>query len=172
MLLMGLCCCAFAVLYLGWWTIFRGGELVQLVAAAFGDASLLPSLARRNLVRVAPIRFTVVVFFVEVALMGILAWAGCGLILFWRSARWAAVFYCGWAIAVALLHTFVRVFFLTLPGEVVMVSPFLMDAVLILFANVLAGTMFLPAVTEAYAGDLEAAPDAAQTANRQLSFPE
>jgi len=35
-----------------------------------------------------------------------------------------------------------------------------MDAVAILFANILCGTMFLPEISAAYAGSLEPAPSA------------
>jgi hypothetical protein len=83
---------------------------------------------------------------------------GVGLVFYCRWARRAAVFGGGLLIVLALTSTVARLWFLTLPGGAVMVTPLLMDAAAILFANVLCGTMFLPEISTAYAGVLEPAP--------------
>ena len=101
-------------------------------------------------------RLTVTHFLVEVTLTVLLAWSGVGLVALWRSARWSAVFTGGFSIAAALGHTF-GLFSLTPAAEAIKVTPLLMDAVAVLFAIVLLGTMFLPDVSEAYAGELDLA---------------
>ena len=145
--IMGISSCGFAVAW-GLWLIFaQGGDFFALARAGFGNESAQEELALRNLASAGSIRFSFAMFAAKAALMGVLGWTGCALLNRWRSARWCALAYCGLAIGVALFNTIVRVFFLTPPGEVVLVTPFVMDAAAILFANVLCGVMFLPEVT-------------------------
>lgn len=79
------------------------------------------------------------------------------MILAWRSSRWCGLAFCGFAIVLTLLGTLVRLFFLTLPGEVVKVGPFVMDAALLLFAIILGAALLLPGVVAASASKVEPA---------------
>jgi len=157
LLVMGLGCCAFAVLYLLWLLLYRRADLAALLAATFGNSDVLPALQARGLGRASTVRLAVTHLLVELVLTGLLVWSGFGLLLVWRSARWSAVATAGFSIAAALGHTF-GLFSLTPPAEAIKVTPLLMDAVAVLFAIVLLGTMFLPDVSEAYAGELEIGP--------------
>jgi hypothetical protein len=160
---MAVLCCAFAVLYGCWLLSFHGGNFLAMVTVAGGDPEPLPGLAPQNLASAGPAALALTFAAVQVALVGVLVWAGVGLWLMWPSARWSALAWSAFSVATALLDTVVRLFFLTLPGEVVKLTPFLLDAAAILFAVNLWGTMVLPSVTEAYAGLWEPAvegPDA------------
>jgi len=157
LLVMGASCCVFAAFWFLWLFLAHAGDFLDLLAVAFGNREPLAELARHNLASAGPIRFTLALFAAQTALTGVLVWTGCALLRLWRSGRRCAVAYSVSAIAVALVSTIARLFFLTLPGETIKVTPFLLDAFAILFANVLCGTMFLPEVTAAYAGGLEQA---------------
>ena len=124
--------------------VVHGGDFLALASAAAGNESALEALAGRNLASAGQIRFYFAMFAAKVTLVGVLGWTGCGLLLHWRSARWCALSYCGLAIGVAVLDTVLRLFFLTPPGEMVLLTPIVMDAATILFANVLGGAMFMP----------------------------
>ena len=156
LLVMGLGCCAFAVLHVCWLLLYRRADLAALVAAALGNSDAVAGLQGRGLARAAVARLAFTHLLVEMALAALLVWSGVGLVALWRAARWSAVFTAGFSIAAALLHTWGLVS-LTPPDEPVVI-PLLMDAVAVLFAIVLLGTMFLPDVSEAYAGELETVP--------------
>jgi hypothetical protein len=153
-LVMGLAACAFAAAYLVWLLLARGDDLADLPAAAFGSAEAVERLAGRQLATAAAVLVTVVHLAVVLVLTLLTAYSGVGLLAFWRSARWAAVFTGVFTAAVGVAHTLVRMIFLTPAGAPVKLTPFLMDAVAVLFAVVLVGTMFLPELTTAYGGDL------------------
>jgi hypothetical protein len=155
----GAACCVFAAIWLFWLLLANTGDLLDLLAAAADNARSRDHLARHGLTRPGPIRFTVTQFIIQTALLGVLIWTGCALLLKWPSARWCGLTFSGFAIACALLSTIVRVFFLTLPGELVMVGPVALDAIVILFAIVLGAVMFLPSVAATHAGKLEEARD-------------
>jgi hypothetical protein len=152
LLLMGLACTLFAALYLLWMLLYSWPPLRQVVAVAFGDPEPLPELARANLDKTSTVRVALLLGTIRMALVLTLLASGVGLVLHLRWARWAALFSGMLLILVALSSTVLRLSFLTLPGGAVKVTPLLMDAVAILFANVVCGTMFLPEIRAAYAG--------------------
>ena len=155
LLIMGACSCVFAALWFLWLVVATGGDYLDLLNIAVGNRDSLPGLARHNFDSAGTIRIAWALFGAQAALAGVLAWTGFALLRFWQSGRWSAVVYSGFAIAVALLNSSFRLTFLTPAGEPIRVTPFLLDALAILFANVLCGTMFLPEVALAYGGVVE-----------------
>jgi hypothetical protein len=153
--IVGISSCGFAAAWFLWLVLAQAGDFLVLAGAAVGSESAVEELARRNLSSAGQIRFAIAMFAAKAALMGVLGWTGWALLRHWRLARWCALSYCGLAIGVALFDTFARLIFLTPPGEVVKVTPFVMDAAAILFANVLCGSMFLPEVTAKMPGTLK-----------------
>jgi len=155
LLAMGVSSCVFAAIWFLWLLSIHGGDLIAVLGGALGKSESLAELEHRNLASAGPIRVLVTLFAVQTALIGLLAWTGMALVRFRPAARWWAIGSSLFVIAVALCSTCLHLAFLTLPGEPVRVTPFFMDASAILFANLLCGTMFLPEVTVAYAGDVE-----------------
>jgi len=151
----GAACCAFAALWLFWLFLANTGDLLDMLSAASNNPGPREHLTRYGLTRPGPIRFTVTQFVVHTALLGVLIWTGCSLLLLWRSGRWSAIAFSAFAITTALFGTLMRVFFLTLPGEVVKVGPLVLDAAVIVFAIILGAAMFLPSVAANYAGNRE-----------------
>ena len=158
LLLMGLACTLFAGFYLLWFLLYAWTPLRQVLGVALGDTAPVEDLVRVNLASTATVRAAFLLGTVRVALMAGLLASGVGLVLYCRWARWAALWCGSLLILLALTSTAVRLWFLTLPGGAVKVTPLLMDAVAILFANVLCGSMFFPEIAAAYAGLLEPAP--------------
>jgi hypothetical protein len=158
LILMGLASAVFASAYLLWLLLYAWPDLQELIAAAFGDAAPLPDLVQNNLASTTPVRTAFVFGAVRAALMLAVLATGVGLLRHCRWARLAGIFGGALVIAVTVTGTVVRLWFLTLPGGAVKVTPLIMDALAVLFANVLCGTMFLPGVTAAYAGFLEPTP--------------
>jgi hypothetical protein len=150
LLVMGALSCAFAVAWFVWLVVVNWDEINQWLALPSGPESSLDEVPRRPAANAGLIRFNLTMFAVKTILMGVLAWTGYALFMQRRSARSWALGFCILALGVALFSTIGRMFFLTLPGEPVMVIPFVMDAAAILFANVLCGAMFLPEVKAAY----------------------
>ncbi len=150
MRIIGISCCGFAGAWFLWLVLAQGGDFVGLALAAFGNEAALEALPRRQLASAGQIRFAFAMFAAKAALMGVLGWTGWALLHRRRLARWCALSYCGLAIGVALFNTFARLFFLTGPGEMVMVTPFVMDAAAMLSAHLLCGAMFLPEVTGSF----------------------
>jgi hypothetical protein len=158
LLLMGLACSLFAALYLLWFLVYAWTPLRELMSVALGATEPIEDLARANLTSMSTVRASFVLGAVRVALVFCLLASGVGLVFYCRWARRAALLCGGLVILLALTSTVLRLWFLTLPGGAVKVTPLLMDAALILFANVLCGSMFFPEIIAAYAGLLEPVP--------------
>jgi hypothetical protein len=152
LLIMGACSCVFAAFWFLWLVAATGGDFLDLLQVAVGNRESLPELARHNLDSPSTVRIACALFAAQAALAGVLIWTGCALLKLWQSGRWSAVVYSGFAIAVALASTSFRLLFLTPADEPIKVTPLLLDALAILFANVLCGTMFLPEVALVYGG--------------------
>jgi hypothetical protein len=150
---MGWCNLAFAVAFLGCLLLYHVADLVDMTAAIFGDAAAVDSLRSHRLTGRA-VFLTLVPFCLEVMLMGVLLWSAFGLLTMRGSARWSALFFGGVAIPLALAHSVLHLVWLTVPEQVIALGPLLLDAILIQFAIVLCGTMFLPSVVVAYQADL------------------
>jgi hypothetical protein len=149
-LAMGCCCFAFALSYFVWLAVYQGPRVAHMLGVLFGSDEALDELGRLNLASTAGVFLTVLPFFLELLLLGVLVWCGFGLVTLRGSARWSALFFIGVIIPLALTDTLLRLTLLTAPRQSVSVTPFLMDATVIQFAIVLCGTMFLPSVTAAY----------------------
>jgi hypothetical protein len=158
LLLAGLGCALFAMLYLLWFVLATWTPLRELLGVALGETEALPDLTRLSLASTATVRAAFVLGAVRTTLIVLLLVTGVGLVFYCRWARRAAVFGGALLIVLALTSTVARLWFLTPPGGAVKVTPLLMDAMAILFANVLCGTMFFPEIRAAYAGMLEPAP--------------
>jgi hypothetical protein len=153
LLVLGWCCLGFTLFYLGWLLVYYSSHLVDMAGVVFGSADALDSLRQHDRARTSAIFLTVLPFCLEVALMGVLGWCGFGLLTVRGSARWSVLFFCLAIIPVALLHTVLQLTWLTKPNWPVALTPFVMDAVVIQFAIVLCGTMFLPGVALTYRGN-------------------
>jgi hypothetical protein len=143
----------FAVVYLGWLLIYHAGDIVDMLAAALGNGAALDSLVGKHLAEDHAVFVTLLTVGLEAVLMAILLACGYGLLTVQGWARWCALFFAVVAVLVALLHTVLHLAWLTSPQQPVRMTPLMMDAVVIQFAIVLGGTMFLPSVTEAYQPD-------------------
>jgi hypothetical protein len=162
--LIGLGLSFFAAAYLLWFLLYAWPHLQQILGVAFGDAGPITNLMHDNLAGAATVRAAVMLGSARVVLVGGLATAGVGLVLLWRWARWASIFGSAMLIVLALASTVARLWFLTLPGGAVKVTPLLLDGTGILLAIVGGGLMFLPEVTAAYGGLLEQPPSTAPAA--------
>jgi hypothetical protein len=151
----GLGCSLFATLYLLWFLLSAWTALREVLAVALGNTEAVPDLTRLNLASAVTVRAAFVLGAIRGTLCMILLIAGVGLVFYWRWARKAALIAGSLLIVMALIDTVARLWFLTLPGGAVKVTPLLMDAAAVLFANVLCGVMFFPEISAAYAGVLE-----------------
>lgn len=154
LVLIGCFSLAFAAAYGGWLLVYRGGDLFSLSAAALGNGDAQDNLLRNHLTSKRAIVLALLPLVLQAVLLVVLAWSGFGLLMLRGSARWSALFFSGCILPIALLDTVLRLWLLTLPRQPVKVTPFLMDAVVIQFAIVLGGSMFLPSVTAAYQADV------------------
>jgi hypothetical protein len=155
LVVMGYCSLGFAVTYLGWLLLYHAGDIVDMLAAALGNGNALDSLLRKHLAQAHAVFLTLLTVGLEAVLMAILVACGYGLLTVQGWARWCALFFAAVVVPVALLHTVLHLAWLTGPQQPLRITPLMMDAVVIQFAIVLGGTMFLPSVTAAYQPDLE-----------------
>jgi hypothetical protein len=150
LLAMGCGCLAFALGYFVWLAAYQGSRVADMLAVLFGNSEAFDELSRLHLASTPGVFLTVLPFCLELVLLGILLWCGFGLVTLRGSARWSALFFVGTIVPLALADTVLRLTLLTMPRQSLPLAPFLMDAVVIQFAIVLCGTMFLPSVAAAY----------------------
>jgi len=148
--------------YIFWLLLAHWNVLLYLFTAGLGDPVAKSELEKINLASPVAVFATIVTFFLELVLTGILLWTAAGLISMRPSARWSAVFYSIFMILVGTFNVILAVFVLAPPSGVDVLAV-LARGVIVLFAIVLWGTMFLPVVTAAYGDELseetESAPD-------------
>jgi hypothetical protein len=156
LLVMGYVGLGLGILYAVWLIAAHIGVLGTLMAAGIGDPQSISKLRPLNLTNPVAIYATLVSFFLEVVLTVILLWAAAGLLTLRPSARWGAVFYSIFMILVGTINVILAVFILK-PQSGVNVMAVLARGVIVLFAVILWGAMFLPAVKAAY-GETVAAP--------------
>jgi hypothetical protein len=153
LLVMGLVGLGLGIAYAFWLLLAHRHVIFEvLLPAGIGDTKAISELKELNLASPVAIYATIVTFFLELVLTGILLWTSTGLISMRPSARWAAVFYGIFMILVGTFNVILAVFVLATPAQPVNVLAVLARGVIVLFAIVLWGTMFLPVVTAAYGG--------------------
>src|SRR5437867_11180638 len=91
LLVMGLGCCAFAVLHVCWLLLYRRADLAALVAAALGNSDAVAGLQGRGLARAAVARLAAPHLLVDLALPAPRAGTGAGLVGRGPPARWPPV---------------------------------------------------------------------------------
>jgi hypothetical protein len=155
---MGIVGLVLGIAYLVWLVAAQKETLYDLFFAGIGDPVGVRDLAKRNLATPLAIYATTVSFFLELVLTLILLWTASGLINRRPSARWSAVFYAIFMLLVGTFNVILAVFVLKGTDPVEHLLAVVARGVIVLFAIVLWGTMFLPSVTAAYAGGVPA-PD-------------
>ena len=141
------------LLYMLWLLVGHYSVMLSLLTAGIGDTLAVNRLRSLNLASPLAVYATIVSFFLELALTGILIWAASGLITVKPSARWAAVFYSIFMIPVGMINVILAVFVLKPPSGVNVLAV-LARGVIVLFAVILWGAMFMPAVKVAYGEDV------------------
>lgn len=136
----------------------RGGDLADLLLAGLADPAAVARLAGKGLASPAAVYATVILFALELALLGILIAAGVGLLRLRPFARWAALFGCAGSIVVEGCSTLLHVFSLTPSGAAVKLVPIVVHGLVILAAIVLWGGLFLPEVVAACGGPANPTP--------------
>ena len=149
LLVMGSVGLGLGVLYAVWLILAHIGLLGTLMAAGIGDPQSISKLRPLRLTDPVAIYATLVSFFLEVVLTVILLWAAAGLLTLRPSARWAAVFYSIFMILVGTINVILAVFILKPPSGVNVLAV-LARGIIVLFAVILWGVMFLPVVKVAY----------------------
>ena len=157
LLVMGVLGLVLGIAYLIWLVAAHKEVLYDLFFAGIGDPVGANKLAKRNMASPLAIYATTVSFFLELVLTLILLWTASGLINRRPSARWSAVFYAIFMLLVGTFNVIMAVFVLTRIDPVEHLLAVVARGVIVLFAIVLWGTMFLPSVTAVYAGGLPAA---------------
>jgi hypothetical protein len=149
LLVMGLLGLVLGIAYLVWLIVAQQSILFDLFTAGLGDPVAVSSLAKRNLASPVAVYAATTTFFLELVLTLILLWTAAGLINMRPSSRWSAVFY---SIFMILVGTFnvILAFVLATPTEPVNLLAVIARGVIVLFAIILWGTMFLPVVSAAY----------------------
>src|SRR5262245_42062588 len=139
--------------YMVWLVLWQRDHLFDLYTAAIGDSMAHSKLRPLTLAAPGFVFISLVTFLVELTLTLILFWTGLALMSFRPWSRWAAVFYSVCMIVIGVVHVLLLVFYLppSSPGRLDLM-PLLTHGGITLFAIVLCGTMFLPAVSAAYAG--------------------
>jgi hypothetical protein len=163
LLVMGLVGLGLGMAYLTWLIVAQQGVLLDLFNAGLPDPQAVQSLKQKNLASPVAVYATVVSFFLELVLTLMLLWTASGLLNMRPSSRWAAVFYGIFMIPVGVFNVILAMFILASPAHPVDLLAVLARGIIVLYAIVLWGTMFLPPVLAAYAGDfalLESADDA------------
>ena len=145
--IIGAACCTFAVVWIVWLFLIHRRDFLNLLAVRGGDyGDPYGELVKMGLSRARAIRFTSVIAMVQLALCGVLAWTGVAMLRSWPSARWCVPAFGVFAVITSLVDTLVRLLWLTLPGELIKVSPLVMDAFVILFAVNLQAAVLTPRV--------------------------
>jgi hypothetical protein len=171
LLVMGLVGLGLGMAYLTWLVVAQQSILFDLFTGGLGDPVAVSSLARKNLASPVAVYATVVSFFLELVLTLILLWTASGMINMRPSSRWAAVFYGIFMIPVGVFNVILAMFILATPAHPVDLLAVLARGIIVLYAIVLWGTMFLPPVVAAYAGDF-ALPETADDAYEDEAEPE
>jgi hypothetical protein len=149
-LVLGWCCFVFGVPYLGWLLLYHAGNMVDMLAAALGSAEAVDSLLAHHLAETHAVMLTFLTVCLEAVLLALLLACGYGLLHRSGWARWSTLFFAGVVVPVALAHSVLHLLWLTLPHQPIRVTPLIMDAIVIQFAIVLGGSMFMPSVTAAF----------------------
>jgi hypothetical protein len=157
LLVMGSVGLGLGVLYAVWLILSHYGLLGTLLAAGIGDTQAISKLRTLNLASPIAIYATFVSFFLEVVLTAILLWAAGGLITLNPSARWASVFYSIFMILVGTINVILAVFILVPPSGVNVLAV-LARGIIVLFAVILWGAMFMPDVKVAYGEEVRLPP--------------
>jgi hypothetical protein len=151
LLVMGLLGLGLGIGYLIWLVLAGRKALTYLFFAGLGDLQHISKLKELSLTTDAAIYATLVTFFLELVLTFILLWTSAGLLILRPSARWSAVFYSIFMILVGTINMILAVFVLK-PESGVDVLAVIARGVIVVFAIVLWGTMFLPVVIAAFEG--------------------
>jgi hypothetical protein len=149
LLVMGLLGLVLSIGYLVWLVLAGQKALTYLFFSGLGDLQHISKLKELGLTTDAAIYATLVTFFLELALTLILLWTSMGLLVLRPSARWSAVFYSIFMILVGTIDVILAVFVVK-PESGVDVLAVITRGVIVVFAIVLWGTMFLPMVVAAF----------------------
>jgi hypothetical protein len=150
LLVMGILGMLLGFAYLIWLVASQQQTLLDLFNAGLGDPQAIHTLRGHNLGSPLAVYTTVVTFFLELVLTFILIRTALGLLTLRPWARWAAVFYGIFMIAVGLSNVGIS-FYLASPNMPDLLAV-IARGVIVLYAIVLWGVMFLPSVTAVYAG--------------------